>query len=224
MISKMFKKPNRIKVRCVYCGRDATTSDHIPPKQIFPKPRPDNLETVPACFKCNNLAGKDEDYFFATFMFSDAGISDAGKRLWKEKLHRMYEKNAGLRRKIAQNLSEKDIYTSHGLSLGKKMVIEFDESRLNNVVSKIVKGLYYVEYKEIIPSSQRFDCLFLQTQANYDSAKDYIHMLKGGSKKWTGVFEYKHNRTEEGKPGSMWLLNFYGFATFWIIAHAHDEQ
>ena len=202
---------------CIYCGREATTRDHVPPKQLFPKPRP-TLETVPSCFECNNLFGKDEDYFFASFMFSEAGVSVAGKKLWKEKLHRMYKKNSGLRRKIAQNLKPINLFTPHGIFTGRKILIKIDENRIYKIVRKIIKGLYYIEYKEIMPASQNLDCLFLQTQKKYDTAMNQVSQLKNGSKKWDGICQYKYNRTEKGNPGSMWLINFFDFAIFWVIA------
>src|SRR5713101_1810847 len=49
---------------CVYCGRkDDLTVEHAPPLLIFPKPRPSNLITVPACRKCNSQGSKDAEYF-----------------------------------------------------------------------------------------------------------------------------------------------------------------
>lgn len=208
---------------CAYCGREATTKDHVPPKQIFPKPRPANLVTVPACLDCNNQSGKDEEYFLATFMFSEAGTSEAGKKLWDEKLHRMYEKNLGLRRKIAHNLEQpKDTYTPSGIYLGKRMVINLDKNRIYKVVRKIVRGLYYLEYQEVMPASQDLDCLLIQTQDHFNAAKESTKELKSGSKSWDGIFRYSHNRTEEGRPGSIWLLNFYDFATFWLVGY--DKQ
>ena len=108
---------------CIYCGgKLKVTDDHVPPKSFYPKPRPSNLITVPSCLKCNQTIGKDEEFFLATFMFSHAGVSMAGKQLWAEKLNRMYQKNLGLRRKIADHLHHAEIFTSAGLFLGRKMI------------------------------------------------------------------------------------------------------
>jgi hypothetical protein len=46
---------------CIYCGKEATTKDHVPPKCFFPTPRPDNLLTVPCCESCNKIYGKDDE-------------------------------------------------------------------------------------------------------------------------------------------------------------------
>jgi len=49
----MGKRKNKIGI-CVYCGKKLPlTKDHIPPKNLYSKPRPSNLITVPCCEKCN---------------------------------------------------------------------------------------------------------------------------------------------------------------------------
>lgn len=137
------------------------TDDHVPPKCFFPKPRPSNLITVPSCLKCNQGIGKDEEFFLATFMFSNAGVSKTGKRLWSEKLHRMYYKNIGLKRKIAQNLNQSSLLTPSGIYLGKGITINTDEKRFELVVNKILKGLYYFEFNQPIPNNVAITTLFL---------------------------------------------------------------
>lgn len=50
--------------KCYLCGAtENLTRDHIPPKGLFPKPRPSNLYTVPCCEPCNNGASKADEYF-----------------------------------------------------------------------------------------------------------------------------------------------------------------
>ena len=63
VINNNSKKKPKNYGECVYCGREAQlTSDHIPPKNLFPKPRPSNLITVPSCKRCNRSASKDDEY------------------------------------------------------------------------------------------------------------------------------------------------------------------
>ena len=161
--------------------------------------------------------GRPVTLALATFMFSDAGISDAGKQLWSEKLHRMYEKNLGLKRKIAQALELKNVVTPAGLFLGKRMTIKTDERRFDNVVGKIVKGFYCFEYGEALPPGSSLLCLFLNSDERFKLAREYIHQLKIGTRGWKGIFEYKYNRIERNRFESMWVLFFYNFATFLAI-------
>lgn len=207
---------------CLYCGKKATTRDHIPPKCFFPQPRPSNLITVPSCIACNNLSSKDEENFRAVLMFSDAGESEAGKALWDQKLHRSFKKNIGLRKTIARSLSQVEITTAQGIFVEQRVTIQYDQKRILAVIDKIVRGLYYFEYKDPLPASHALDALFLRSEKNYNAANQYLGVVKDGSRSWLDVFQYKHNRVEQGRAGSMWLLRFWGCAAFWIIAQ--DEK
>src|ERR1700692_1551821 len=54
------KSPNRI---CTYCGlHQGTTRDHVPPKGLFARPRPE-LVTVPCCEACRKAQPLDDEYF-----------------------------------------------------------------------------------------------------------------------------------------------------------------
>ncbi|GAK61226.1 hypothetical protein U27_01125 [Candidatus Vecturithrix granuli] len=207
-----------IQETCIYCGKNPKeTDDHVPPKSFYPKPRPSDLITVPSCLRCNQSAGKDEEFFLATFMFSHAGISKAGQRLWSEKVHRMFQKNVGLKRKIAEGLKYANLVTPAGIFIGRRLLVSTDETRFDNVVNKIVKGLYYFEYNEPLPLEAEITTLFLTTQENFELVGSYVNQLVQGSKGWKGIFEYKHNRAMDRKVGSMWLLLFYNFAAFWTV-------
>ena len=201
---------------CIYCGKiKEITKDHVPPKGFFPEPRPSDLITVPSCVKCNKDTEKDEDYFRATFMFSNAGITPAGKKLWNQKLDNMYKKNLGLRRKIAQDFKKVKLVPSRGLFIRSQTASFPDSARIDNVVCKIVKGLYYHEYNEIIPSSICIAARFVQTQEDKNEAFKYE--LQFGSRSWPGVFEYRFDRTSKKNECIFWLMRFYGCIIFYAI-------
>ena len=209
---------------CIYCGRrPKETDDHVPPKSFYPQPRPSDLITVPSCLRCNQDPGKDEEFFLATFMFSYAGATDAGKSLWAGKLKRMYEKNLGLKKKIAEHLQHAEIVTPAGLFLGRRMAIETDELRFEKVVNKIVRGLYYFEYQKPLPAQTKVMTIFLSEQKRFETVKNFVHQLKPGSRNWKGIFEYKFNRVAKSLSESMWLLVFWDFATFWTISFNEDH-
>jgi hypothetical protein len=51
---------------CALCGiRPATTRGHVPARQLWDPPRPNDLITVPACGPCNTGTQQDDDYFRA---------------------------------------------------------------------------------------------------------------------------------------------------------------
>lgn len=52
-----------MKNNCHFCGKLATSKDHIPSKNLLEKPYPKNLLTIQACVKCNQSFSLDEEYF-----------------------------------------------------------------------------------------------------------------------------------------------------------------
>jgi hypothetical protein len=211
--------PKRNPKICVYCAKNpGLTDDHVPPKSFFPQPRPSNLITVPACNKCNSGAGKDEDYFLATFMFSEAGITDAGKTLWKQRLDRMFRKNLGLRRRLAKGFSYRPVVTATGIYLGHRMGLQFDERRFERVIQKIVRGLYYFEYGEALSPETEIMTLFLSTKARFETAVAYANQLGWGKRQWPGIFEYRCGRVPGVPQESVWLMRCYSNSHFWAIS------
>ena len=210
---------------CIYCGSDQNiTKEHIPPRSYFPKPRPNNLITVPSCKKCNQGFSKDEEYFLAAFMFSEAGIKETGKAHWKQKLNRMYEKNHGLRRKIAQNLEYKHIHTPAGIYLGKRLTFKTDEDRVNKVAEKVIRGLYYFEYGEALKDTTQAHLLWLNTQQKFKMAEEHVFQLGFGKKQWPGIFEYRTGEVNNDNQESMWLIRFFGFINFMCTTSARSIE
>lgn len=50
---------------CVYCGKAATTRDHVPARCLLDRTRPAEIFTVPACKSCNSGFSLDEEYLRA---------------------------------------------------------------------------------------------------------------------------------------------------------------
>lgn len=203
---------------CVYCAAvPGDTSDHVPPKSFFPKPRPNNLITVPACLQCNQRAGKDEEYFLATLMFSEAGVTEGGRKLWNERLRRMYEKNVGLRGRIAQSLRRRNVFTPAGIYLGRGMTVAYDSRRLEAIATKIVRGLYFHERKTPLDVAAEVMSLFLRQPEHFKAVEGHNHMLRAGSVQWDGVFQYRCGFVPQDSAGSMWLLWFWRTHIFWVV-------
>lgn len=204
---------------CVYCGSaPGLTADHVPPKAFFPRPRPSNLKTVPACFACNNATSHDEEYFLASLMFSDAGTTEPGRRLWSEKLHRMYSKNLGLRRTIGRGLHPVQLRTPAGIYLGRRMALDVQESRLEAVAIKIVRGLHYLETGTAAPADWDIDCMLLRERKHFEAVAQHNHMLSPGEYSWEEVFQYRRGIVAGEPLKSIWLLWFWRSHSFWVTS------
>src|SRR5262245_40510953 len=107
---------------CVICGeREATTRDHVPPKGIFPKPRP-QLVTVPACAQCNSGSSL-HDESFRTYLALHVGAADQRRsRLFGNALSSMKHNRRLLRRVLSSSheipfATPAGVYVGHGLKV-----------------------------------------------------------------------------------------------------------
>jgi hypothetical protein len=184
----------------------AETGDHVPAKALFPESRPSNLITVPSCLKCNSGFKQDEDYFLSILSFSDAGVSPVGKHFWQHKYHRMYQKDLGLKNALCQCFEQIQLPTSNGKS-ETRLAINLQTNRINAVIRKVCRGLYYFECNEPLPVNLSIKVHRIKTK---EELKVFNADMKAGSRGWPGVFEYRWNRVATEPALSKWLLLFHG--------------
>ena len=110
MINRAKTKPRR---ECVYCGsQQKLTRDHIPPKNLFAKPLPSNLVTVPCCRRCNESASKDDEYFRFIITRDDAGGHPEARKILPAVLKSLQRPQAmGLTNLMGENLFDIDVNT-----------------------------------------------------------------------------------------------------------------
>ncbi len=140
---------------CAYCGkREATTLDHIPPRSLFPRPRPKNLLTIPACEKCHKAFNKDDEYFkLILAMKRETGNHPKRKGLL-EGLHRglLRPEGRALAHSVVRTLREVQLRTPGGILLGNAAAYQPDWNRLEAVAARVVRGLFWKEYGHPVPS------------------------------------------------------------------------
>lgn len=133
---------------CYNCGsREATTLDHVISKTLIPKPRPNNLITVPACRECNGRFSKDEEYFRDRLSAVVGGRDFDAPATWEKTWRSMQRpqakgKKIGLYKdilKLPAPVETKDGPSNMGILLNKR--------RVNRVVGKMVRGFYFYLFK-----------------------------------------------------------------------------
>jgi hypothetical protein len=133
---------------CYNCGiREATTVDHVIPKTLFLKPRPQSLITVPACRECNEGFSKDEEYF-RDRLSAIVGINgeDSVVEMWDKSWRSMQHpkakgKKIGFFRdtfQLPRAVETKDGPSDIGVLMNKQ--------RINRVVKKMVSGCYFFHF------------------------------------------------------------------------------
>ncbi|MFQ5752275.1 MAG: hypothetical protein ACE5HI_09785, partial [bacterium] len=136
---------------------------------------------------------------------------------WQEKMRRLYFRGRGVGNAISKKMQEVNMVTPQGIYFGKRMALEIDYSRLESVVKKIVKGLYYHEYKTVLSEDISVECQWLNAKSFMENARPFIEKLPFSESKYPGVFEYRFARIEDEPTKSAWALLFFDFAIFHAI-------
>jgi hypothetical protein len=217
---------------CVHCGQpgDRFTRDHVPPKGLFDDKR--NLLGVPSCSACNNGADKDEEYFRA-MMLPHHRVHDHPEAqkllptLWRS-LERPDHK--GMARGIVGSFKLKDIYSPiTGLGLGRHPTYRPNERRMNHVIRKIIRGLYWHHFGKL-PLPPDWD-VWVCWQHHFPEAKaqpshaNVVRALQNSPPLTlgNGVFTYSSARAADVAEGTIWLLKFYDAIEFFCATIQKDN-
>ena len=209
---------------CVYCGiRGEITLDHIPPKSLFPIPRPSNLIAVPSCLPCNRGASLDDEYFKLVALFKeDAYDHPAVQRLLPSAYRSLTKpKKFKFAQAFYRSMEEIEVKTPAGLYLGKRPTYRVDLFRLDRVAERVAKGLFYHEWKTRLPDSHKMVTYSETGLENIGAeSKKKLRRILGPlfsiSEKVIGpdVFSYRFVRDESNPDCSAWLLAFFRSVRF----------
>jgi hypothetical protein len=225
------KRKRDQKGTCPLCGKvKYLTREHIPPKNLFLKPRPTNTITVRTCKACNSSYDLDEEYF-RIYITAGEQPGSVGYSLWDEKVVKStFIRSPAFRHKLSNDMDMiQEYHKSHPLRfvsghlVADKLVqnvLPLDALRINRVVEKIVRCLYFKHFKSVLsPDSKvwietdplsekelertviehkgfvgkRVDELFIYWfgQSEDDSNLDWILLFCGGSKQFRATIAIK---------------------------------
>jgi len=194
------------KTLCVFCGnKEATTKDHIPPKAIFPTPRPHNLVTVPACKECNNSCSSIEEEF-ASRLSLLVGIEEKITIALHERNKRILLHNKKLRRQIFNSI-EKVYIKENGIIVGKEFKIPWKAESHDKLIEKMIRGLYFYHYGQIID-----DKIGIKVQWLNKLPKDFLNLIAFTPIVYIGnknQFIYRYANAIESPTESIWLFLFF---------------
>ena len=203
---------------CAYCGRKRKlTRDHIPPRNLFPEPRPGDLITVPSCRECNHSAGLDDEYFrMVVVMREDAGGHYGARQSWEKVRRSLRRPEAqGLRASVLRSMHPVMLRSAGGLYLGKWMGITVDAERVNRVAARIVRGLFYHESGHRLPDTYEafaeVDPMFEPEELGSGDTVRVLGAIQTQPAKIIGndVFSYRFLCAEDDPGCTFWLMSFY---------------
>ncbi len=222
--------------RCVYCHSSEDVSrDHIPPRSLFPKPRPSNLITVPCCRNCHEKLTEKDEYFRNFLIFSPQCRGHvAARQLQKSGLRSLQDPNAGELSNPLFNFRNRrwpgNLLSSLPFDYGASVAP--DDERIEAVIERIIVGLFWKETDKYLPLDYSVDVV-----GSYDSTymewqvQQSVRRLQNEEAPadiGEGVFQYWWSWAEPTQPGethrSDWMLQFYEGTTFLCRVARHQES
>lgn len=206
-------------IPCIFCGKVADTKEHIPAKQFF-KGTPDKpLITVPSCNTCNAGFQKDEDFFRQFYVSMLMERSPEAKKLMEGEISRSITRTPALGHQMFSQMKLVDAYTKSGLYKGKMTmyaVSNSDKVRINRVVNKIIRGLFFHEFDKAMPEGWVVKIIWITPKVEKEQKLD--EMVK--EPRWRVIkedtFAYWVNYVPETFQ-SIWLLDFFKIPLFYVL-------
>jgi hypothetical protein len=207
---------------CVYCGtRGPITQDHVPPKGLFPKPRPNTLITVPSCVKCNLDSSVDDEYFRAMLALRDDLSGNPAVERIRYSVLRSFEKptKKAFRQAVYGSLEPVASAVGDGITNTKRHTYEVSVDRISQVVNRTTLGLFYKH------RGRRLSLGKYVAGANLAVEVDFEHseVFEAGRQRllaapeimiMAGVYTYRFIEMEFDPNCTVWWHTFYETVDF----------
>ena len=122
---------------CYFCGNEATTREHVPPKGFFPKNQRRNLITVPSCSIHNTQKSGNDEYF--RLLIAAQVWPELPKEL-QDTIVRSFKRRPALARKLVQNSVNENNGFFH---------YDAEHERLYASLESIGRGIIFREFNVI---------------------------------------------------------------------------
>jgi hypothetical protein len=191
---------------CAYCGAPSPeTRDHIPPRGIFPSPRPSDLVTVPSCRPCNQGASARDERFLA-YLSLQVGIdTPVTTRLWDQVLPGI-RRNRRLHRRLREEVEPVWLATPSGIVHGRGYRALWDSDAHDSTIERMVRGLYFHHYGEVLgPRVEIKTHWFRELNDGMVEATTECEQRSVGE----GQFVYRFGRASDAPLHSLWLFQFH---------------
>ena len=198
---------------CYLCGSPLTAPtnrDHVPMKQLWTpeirkqySPQLDTLEVHP---QCNSDFQSDEEYFVASIL-PFAPFTLAGKSHFSKMKN---ETIAGTKVPLKSMVKQQFHRQIGGIFLPNNIIAySFDSARMRRVIWKIVRGLHFRHFHEILSSSCPATIEFFTN----NNIPDHFKLFQGLDDnpehgKYPAIFSYKYKTIEDEVNHNYWAMLF----------------
>jgi len=173
--------------QCYFCGKEAVTKEHVPPKSMFPSHMRQDLIKVPSCKKHNNeKSGNDEYFRYLVMGQSKIVMSQKRFKTLLNNLLRSIKRKPALT--VALLNTKKKIRIMDNGNIVEN-TIKVDEVRLNDSLEAISKGIYYFECNQIFNGITQIYALDVAFTDNNDREILYFENQKEVNRKILNNFK-----------------------------------
>lgn len=203
---------------CTYCGKpDPDSRDHVPPKQLLPKPLASFPKPiiVPAHKSCNLGFRKDDEYF-SSFILSCRDLPP----VVDEPLNRFIKgvripQNKGLRKKLQAELIPTGIYGIDGVEIHR---FKKEGNRIDRVLKRIVQAIARFDFDiPHIEPSRIFVVHGHIDLSSFDHQREIV-----GRVAYTNAFRFFCQFDHEDRSKSTWILVFYEREGFQVLVEGNN--
>jgi hypothetical protein len=234
-------KTNLAIENCYLCGgqifQDSSTEldrhgdDHIPAKVFYPKEYRTNgklkrnLPKAPSHQGCNGKYQKDEEYFAMILAPLVVDKSPGGRALFSD-LQYQLKKYPDKTRWFSRIMRKTQYFmgrTYTGLILPQRnMAYPIDGPRIEKVIWKIARGIFFLNFKNIIPKNHwNVISVYPPGVPFPEHLKDHLlQITAAGVHEEIFVYKYGH-RTEDPKEHVI-IMRFWESIHFVVIFHGLD--
>ena len=198
---------------CAYCGESESpsTRDHVIPRAFWKgMSMPSNPLTIAACKSCQKYWDAETTYFRNMLvMQSELDAHPAIRGMLdgpiKRRINRSKPDLEDLTRNssVAWKRTECGIYTERGVK------IDFVVERFNRTPEKIVRGLFYLRNKIVLPSEYEARIFPGNTFLNDAGFKNVLNSMEDWQGCGDDVFQMRAAHDESDRNCTAWLLVFF---------------
>jgi hypothetical protein len=216
-----------VAVECAYCGSpDAPTVDHVPPRSIFPPPRPSTLRTVRSCVACNGGASKDDEYFRDVVLryYRVADLPQAQQQVAAMIRVAAKPRKRAYASRILASFRRVAVRTWAGIVLGNRPAFSVNTDQFDRPIRRYIRGLYKFDTGQRLSHKIHIE-IVSNPEVVLRSRHEIESTLKGGDVQTVqpGVFWYVWRRAVDNPDATIWLLVFFDTFPIFAVANRADR-
>jgi hypothetical protein len=143
---------------CYMCGGEATQKDHLPPESIFPKPYPVDRIWAPICVACHSGTSENDELFrIVVIAQQDLSSNRHAASVWATVKRGLKRPESRPSRAITELLGPVEFVTEAGIIIGQGGRARYDRKRVQSVINRIVRGMYWHRFGERLPDGYYVD-------------------------------------------------------------------